>query len=184
MTQKNNQSNLLTIIYVGISCIFLGGFIGAVTNIINGAVSPTYFRNVMGWDFYEIWLASIAQGIFEGLIYGVIFSIIFTSAFSLITKNTGTYKFAFNQLLKIILLVILCWIIGGIIAILLATLSPDFYQSNFYNVPTDKTEMLKYAWVGGSIWGGMIGGILSAFFSVILLKNNWNGKASRIKPNG
>ena len=36
--------------------------------------------------------------------------------------------------------------------------------------------MLKYAWVGGSIWGGMIGGLLSAVFGVVVIKNNWEEK--------
>ena len=49
---------------------------------------------------------------------------------------------------------------------LLASLRSEFYNSQFYDVPKEKTEMLKYAWVGGSIWGGMIGGLLSAVFGL------------------
>ena len=176
MTNENKQSNFLTIFKVGLTCIFIGGFIGAITNMINGAISPDYFRIVMGWDFEDIWIASVAQGIFEGLIYGVIFSLIFTTGFGIITKGNGTYNFAIKQLIKIVLIVFSCWIIGGIIAILLASLSPEFYKSHYYNVPKEKTEMLKYAWVGGSIWGGMIGGLLSAVFGVVVIKNNWKEK--------
>lgn len=173
MNKENKQVSFLTLFYVGLSCIFIGGLIGAVTNMINGAVSPNYFRIVMGWDFQSIWIVSIAQGIFEGLIYGVIFSLIFTTGFGIITKGNGTYNFAIEQLLKIILIVLGFWTIGGIIAMLLSSLSPEFYQSHFYNVPKEKIEMLKFAWVGGSIWGGMIGGLLSAIFGVVIIKNNW-----------
>lgn len=176
MIEKNKHSDFSTIFYVGLTCIFGGGFIGAITNMINGAISPNYFRIVMGWDFPDIWIASVAQGIFEGLIYGVIFSLIFTTGFGLVTKGKATYKFALKQLVKIILIVLSCWTIGGILAILLATLSPEFYKSHYYNVPTEKTEMLKYAWVGGSIWGGMIGGLLSAIFGVVVIKNNWKNE--------
>lgn len=173
MKNENKQSIFLSIFFVGLTCIFIGGFIGAVTNMINGAISPNYFRIIMGWDFQDIWIASVAQGIFEGLIYGVIFSLIFTTGFGIITKGKATYKFALKQLLKIILIVFGCWAIGGILAMLLASLSPEFYKSHFYNVPNELTEMLKYAWVGGSIWGGMIGGLLSAIFGVVVIKNNW-----------
>lgn len=166
----------MTLFKVGLTCVLVGGLIGAITNMINGAISPQYFKIVMGWDFQNIWMASIAQGIFEGLLYGIIFSLIFTTGFAMITKGNATYNFALKQLLKVIILVFSCWLLGGLIAILLASLSPEFYIYHFYDVPEEKTEMLKYAWVGGSIWGGMIGGLLGAVFSVLIIKNSWNEK--------
>lgn len=174
---EKNQSNYLKTFYVSLTCIFLGVCIGAITNILNGIISPRYFSIVMGWDFFNIIRAIIAQGIFEGLIYGVIFSIIFTTGFCLITKNKATYNFAFRQLIKITLFVLSCWTIGGILAVLLSLLSPEFYKSHFYAVPTEKIEMVKYAWVGGSIYGGMIGGFFGAIFGVVLIKDNWKYKA-------
>ena len=173
MTEKNKQSNFQTIFLVALTCVLTGGFIGATTNMINGAVSPYYFKAVMYWDFQDIWTASVAQGILEGLLYGVIFSVIFTTGFGLVTKGQASYSFAFRQLLKIIAIVFTCWTIGGLFAMFLATLSPDFYKSHFPYTPTDKTEMLKFAWVGGSIWGGMIGGLLSAILGVVDTKNSW-----------
>jgi len=177
MNNENKQSNFLTIFSVALTCIFTGGFIGAITNMINGSISPNYFRIVMRWDFKEIWIASVAQGIFEGLIYGVIFSLIFTTGFGIVTNGKATYNFALKQLFKIILIVLGCWIIGGILAVVLASLSPEFYKSHYYNVPKEKIEMIKYAWVGGSIWGGMIGGLLSAVFGVVVIKNNWKDES-------
>ena len=155
MTIENKQSNFLTIFYVALSCIVLGGFIGATTNMINGAVSPYYFKAVMYWDFEDIWVASVAQGILEGLFYGVIFAVIFTTGFGIVTKGQAPYSFAFNQLLKIIAIVFACWTIGGLLAMFLATLSSNFYKGHFPLAPSHKTELLKFAWVGGSIWGGM-----------------------------
>ena len=55
----------------------------------------------------------------------------------------------------------------------LAVLSPEFYKAQFPMTPSDKTEMIKFAWVGGSIWGGMFGDILSAFIGIVMIKNNW-----------
>lgn len=170
---EKKESNFSAIFFVGLTCIFIGGFIGAITNMINGIVSPAYFRIIMGWDFPNIWIASVAQGIFEGLIYGVIFSLIFTTSFGIITKGKASYGFALQQLLKIALIVLGCWIIGGILAVFLASFSPDFYQSHYYDVSEENMELMKYAWVGGSIWGGMIGGLLSAVFGVVIIKNNW-----------
>jgi prolipoprotein diacylglyceryltransferase len=173
MTIENKQSNFSTIFYVALSCIILGGLIGATTNMINGAVSPYYFKTVMYWDFEDIWIASVAQGILEGLFYGVIFAVIFTTGFGIVTKGQAPYSFAFNQLLKVIAIVFACWTIGGLLAMSLATLSSNFYKGHFPLAPSDKTELLKFAWVGGSIWGGMIGGLLSSILGVAVTKNSW-----------
>lgn len=174
MQKDPSRSNFLTIVFIGLTCILIGGLIGAITNMINGVVSPYYFKAVLNWSFQDIWLASVAQGIFEGLIYGVIFSVIFTTGFGIITKGLATFIFAFRILLKITAVVLLCWIVGGLIATLLASMSPDFYRSHFPLTPTDQSEMIKFAWVGGSIWGGMIGAFLCTFMSVILMKNSWS----------
>ena len=173
MSIENKQSNFLTIFYVALTCILLGGFIGATTNMINASVSPYYFKAVMHWDFEDIWVASVAQGILEGLIYGVIFGLMFTTGFGLITKGQAPYRFAFIQLLKITALVFACWAAGGLLAMLLATLSSNFYKGHFPLAPSEKVELLKFAWVGGSIWGGMIGGLLSSVLGVVVVKNSW-----------
>jgi prolipoprotein diacylglyceryltransferase len=173
MTEKNKPSNFQTIFLVAFTCVLIGGFIGAITNMINGVVSPYYFKAIMYWDFQNIWIASVAQGILEGLLYGVIFSVIFTTGFGLVTKGQASYGFALIQLMKIIAIVFACWIIGGLLAMFLATLSSDFYKAHFPYTPTSKAEMLKFAWVGGSIWGGMIGGISSSILGVVVMKNSW-----------
>ncbi len=170
---QKGPNGFLTIFFVMLTSVLLGGLIGTVTNMINGAVSPYYFKAVLGWEFDDIWVASIAQGMFEGLLHGVLFSIIFTAGFWIITKGQATYKFALQQLVKTILIVLACWAIGGLVAIFLATLSPNFYKSHFLYVPTNRAEMIKYAWVGGSIWGGMIGGFISAIVGIVIIKNSW-----------
>ncbi|RUT73316.1 hypothetical protein [Ancylomarina longa] len=174
MQTQTKQFSFLTISFVALTCVLSGGLIGAVTNMINGAVSPFYFQAIMNWDFPNIWAACVAQGIFEGLLYGVIFSIIFTVSFGLVTKGLATYSFALKQLAKIIIVVFSCWVIGGLLAMFLATLSPEFYKSHFPLTPTDSAGMIKFAWVGGSIWGGMIGGLIGAILGIVVIKNSWN----------
>jgi prolipoprotein diacylglyceryltransferase len=176
MQTLKKQSNFLIIFFVALTCVLTGGFIGATTNMINGAVSPHYFKVVMYWNFKDIWTASVAQGILEGLTYGIFFSIVFTTGFGIITRGQSTFGFALEQLLKVIFIVYSCWTIGGLVAMFLATLSPDFYRSHFPLTPTDKSEMIKFAWVGGSIWGGMTGGLLSAILGIVVTKNSWTKK--------
>ena len=49
----------------------------------------------------------------------------------------------------------------------LATLSPEFYRKAFIGVPDEFVPMLRYAWVGGSIWGAMFGCLLAAVISLV-----------------
>lgn len=142
--------------------------------MINGFISQYYFSAIMKWDFEAIWYAAVAQGIFEGLIYGIIFACFYTTAFALITKAQATYTFAFKQLLFIVLFIFSTWIIGGLIAIFISCLSPDFYKAQFPMTPVGSSEeMIKFAWVGGSIWGAMFGGLLAMVLGIIRLKNSW-----------
>ena len=56
------QPNFFTIFYVALSCVVLGGLIGATTNMINGAVSPYYSEAVMYWDFQIFGLQAWHKG--------------------------------------------------------------------------------------------------------------------------
>ena len=174
MNDEIIKPNYLKIFFIVISCILFGGLIGAILNIINLFISSTYFINILDWGEENIWFFTILQGIIEGIIYGGIFSIIYVIVFEIITKNIGTYNFAFKVLLKTPLIIFFCWIVGGIFAIILATISPELYKSTFYMVPEEKTAMLKYAWVGGSIWGEIFGGILALISSTTGMKYKWN----------
>lgn len=102
MSTQIEKSNFKTLFLVTLVCILTGGFIGAITNMINGAISQNYFKIIMKWDFDDIWIATVAQGIFEGLIYGVIFSIIFTMGFGILTKGQASFKFAMKQLIRVV----------------------------------------------------------------------------------
>jgi hypothetical protein len=58
----------LALVGLAVTGILAGAGLGALTNGINGWVSPLDFRNILRWhDVDDVWRASIAQGIFERL---------------------------------------------------------------------------------------------------------------------
>lgn len=166
---KNNKT--ITLILTIISCLLLGAFIGGSTNAINGIVSPTYFINTLGWEAHNnIRVMSIFQGVFEGLLYGFIFAIVYATVASF--KIVGSVKniILFKFFISLGATILVFWAVGGIIAILLAYFGPEFYQSTFVAAPKETEAMLRYAWVGGSIWGGLLGGLLSLVVGASIFK--------------
>jgi hypothetical protein len=162
------------VVAIALTCVVLGALIGGTTNMVNGAVSPQYFKNIMRWDdVTHIWRASVAQGIFEGLIYGVLFAALFAAVYGIVTRGECTYGYAARFLLCCGGAILTCWAIGGMIAMGLAVLSPEFYRNTFIRVPKEFGAMLKYAWVGGSIWGGQIGGVLTGILGSVIFRNTW-----------
>jgi hypothetical protein len=154
--------------------ICAGALFGACTNAVNGAVSPTYFVNILRWHGVEdVWRASIAQGIFEGLLFGTMFALVFTTGAGIITSAAATYTFALKHLLGIVAGVFICWLLGGLLAMGLASLSPEFYRRAFIGVPDESTAMLAYAWVGGSIWGAQFGALVCVVLGLVILRARW-----------
>lgn len=110
---------------------------------------------------------------FEGLIYGILFAAVFATVVGILTKADCPYLCALKFLLGIGIAVLGCRILDGLIAMGLATLSPEFYRRSFIGVPESFGPMLCYAWVGSSIWGGMFGGLLSAILGSVIFRNKW-----------
>lgn len=165
---------------IALSGWLASGFLGGTTNAINGWVSPTYFVTILGWQgVADVWSASIAQGIFEGLLFGGLFSLVFTVATGLITSASCSFGFALKHLLGVLGGAYLCWALGGVAAMGLATVSPEFYRWTFIEVPREFGPMLGYAWVGGSIWGAELGGLVVGVVGLVVLQANWR---RQIKP--
>jgi hypothetical protein len=168
---------MIALVFTG---VLLGAILGALTNSVNGWVSPTYFRNIMRWhEVTDIWRASIAQGILEGLMFGLAFSVIFVAVVGIVSRAHCPYRTAAAYLVGIALFAVVCWVFGGIIAMELATLSPEFYRHAFRGVPEDFPEMLRYAWVGGSIWGSQFGGFASVIVGSVLFRAKWRALTER-----
>ena len=96
------RAKFSTTIFLLLTGIGVGGLFGAVTNMINGGVSQSYYRVVLGWQFEDIWYAAVLQGIYEGLIYGFIYSSLYTIAFAFLIRKRVSYLWAVNSYLPIL----------------------------------------------------------------------------------
>jgi hypothetical protein len=171
VTNKSRPGALIGVAFTG---VLLGAVLGAITNAVNGWVSPLYFRNIMRWDdVQDIWRAAIAQGILEGILFGLAFAVIFTAVVGIVSKARSPYGLAAVHLVLIGVAALVCWALGGVVAMGLATLSPEFYRHAFRGVPEDFGQMLRYAWVGGSIWGIQFGGLASVIVGSVLFRAKW-----------
>ncbi|HUT09009.1 MAG TPA: hypothetical protein VMY42_00800 [Thermoguttaceae bacterium] len=162
------------LIGLAVTGIVAGAALGALTNSINGWVSPLYFRNILRWhDVEDVWRASIAQGVFEGLLFGLFLSLVFVIVAGIVSKARCSYRFGATVLLVVVAAAFVCWVIGGLLGMGLAILSPEFYRHAFIGVPEDFGEMLRYAWVGGSIWGIEFGGFGLTILGSFLFYARW-----------
>ena len=173
--RDSNQYRPFALIGLAVTGILAGTMLGELTNCINGLVSPLYFCNILGWhDVDDVWRASVAQGIFEGLIFGLFLALVFTIVVGCVSKARCSYRFGVGTLLFVAIAALICWAVGGLLGMGLATLSPEFYHHAFIGVPDKFGEMLRYAWVGGSIWGIEFGGFgLTIFRIVYVLCREW-----------
>jgi hypothetical protein len=154
-------SSLLLVLPTG---MLLSALLGAITNAINGFVSPHYFSIVMGWpNDASLWARSIFQGALEGLAYGLFFSVIFTSVAGFVSRFRLRYREAMPYVFAVCTGALATWLMGGLIGWTWACLDPRSYRSRFPDLPHEGAA--QFGWVGGSIWGIVYGG----FFVVIIV---------------
>lgn len=173
-SNADNGFRPLALAGIALTGVLASGALGGLTNAINGQVSPQYFVAILHWeDVQNVWRACVAQGILEGLLFGVFFSLVFTAGVGLITRVSCSYRFGIAHLAGVIAGAFGCWLVGGLLGMGLAALSPEFFRRSFRGVPAEFGPMLAYAWVGGSIWGVQIGGLLSTILGLIILRARW-----------
>lgn len=178
LEQKQNLSHArpLEIAALLPSGVIGGVLTGAAMNIVNGWLSPLYFTTVFAtWgnkSATEVWVTSISHGMLEGLGFGIVFAFIFTSVVVFISRLCCPFRLALLAQCKIIGLTFLFWFIGGLNAILIALFWPQFYD-NFVGLPSGKANALKFAWVGGSIYGVYGGGMLAVIIGSIMFSVQW-----------
>lgn len=156
--------------------VIAGGIFGAVANMINGLVSPRYFIEVLNWrNVDDVWRAAVAQGVFEGLLFGLFLSTVFAAVTGIITRAACSFRFCVRHLLGIVAAIGVCWFLGGLAGVGLAALSPDFFQLTFrYHSAVGAINLVRFAWVGGSIWGADLGGLVSLIVGLVVLRAHWH----------
>lgn len=164
----------ITIILLWLTTIFGAAFLGLVTNAINAQVSEQYFQTIMRWQHVaDIKRAIVAQGIFEGLICGLVLATLFLAVVAFVSRAQCDYSFGLRYVLGLLGTAFILWAVGGVFGVALAGLSPEFYRSHFIGVPDSTPERLRYAWVGGSIWGVQFGGAAATFIFMALFRARW-----------
>ena len=164
---------------LAVTGILAGAVLGALTNSINGWVSPLYFRNILRWhDVEDVWRASIAQGIFEGLLFGLFLALVFTIVVGCVSKARCSYRFGVVTLMFIAVAALVCWAVGGLLGMGLAPSARSSTAMPSIGVPQDFGEMLRYAWVGGSIWGIEFGGFALTILGSFLFYARWQRRAA------
>ena len=178
--EHSDQHRPFALVGLAVTGIVAGAVLGALTNGINGWMSPLYFRNMLRWqDVEDVWRASIAQGIFEGLLFGIFLSLVFVIVAGIVSKARCSYRSGVTVLLGIVAAALVCWIIGGLLGMGLATLSPEFFRHAFRGVPQDFTETLRYAWVGGSIMGIQFGSFAAMTLGSFVFYARWQRRVER-----
>ena len=174
------QYHPFALVGLAVTGVLTGAALGGLTNSVNGWISPLYFRNILGWhDVNDVWRATIAQGIFEGLLFGLFLALVFTVVVGCVSKARCSYRFGVVILAFVAVAALVCWAVGGLLGMGLATLSPEFYRHAFIGVPRDFGEMLRYAWVGGSIWGIEFGGFAPTILGSFLFYARWRRQGYR-----
>ena len=113
-----------------------GAALGALTNSINGWVSPLYFRNILDWhDVDDVWRASIAQGIFEGLMFGLFLALVFTIVVGCVSKARCSYRFGVVILMFVAVAALVCWAVGGLLGMGLADPQPGVLSPRLHRRP-------------------------------------------------
>jgi hypothetical protein len=167
----------LAVFGMGVSA---GIVLGALTNAVNGLVSPQYFVALMGWQSH-VWVRAVGQGMLEGGVLGGLFGIVVAIAFAASTGLRGPLRLATGALAVAVGAVLVCWIAFGVLGVLIAATDRVFVRSIFIGVPADDTGMRRYAWVGGTIWGGYAGALVGAVAACVWQHVKWRRLRQRLR---
>ncbi|BCM90073.1 hypothetical protein IAD21_01924 [Abditibacteriota bacterium] len=154
--------------------LLLAGAMGGITNSINGWINPLYVVAVMRWQSMDdVWWAGVAEGVASGVMRGFVLCAIFTLGIALISRGECPLSLSLRYLFTIFGSVSVCWTVGGLFSVVLSLLFPQFYRFFFFGMPNEVGDVIRYAWVGGSIWGAQLGGVGSVFVALARFNTRW-----------
>ncbi len=156
------QSALVVLGYAVFGGMVLGGF----TNLINGCICPDYFIAVMSWDSSNILLKAIAQGMAEGTVYGVAYTLLLLVSQRLLATTQRSTSSVRSTLLLAFMLVFVVWFAAGAAAVVFSFFFPYLCNPAYFGSIKTFPEAGYYAWVRGSILGGVYGGVIAVPLSL------------------
>ncbi len=185
MPSPDDRIRWWTPIIIAPIAVLLGVIFGAMTNVVNACVSLDYFSIVMDWEASPqvLWHWTILQGVLEGGVLGSIFGIIFSITIAASTRLRCPLVFAAKYLVKAVLVVLVCWIIGGVIGVTLSHSNRSLWGSVFIAVPPT-LSLPRFAWVGGTINGAYLGVPIALLWLSILFHWRWRKSAPYAMPRG
>ena len=139
-----------------------GALLGAMTNTVNGAVSPDFFRDVMGGHWLsdaDVWLASIRQGLFEGAARGTEYAILFVVLTCVFSARRCYLGAAARCALLALILALSFWVAGGATGMAYTQWFPKHCSPRYFGWHTSTESLLRYAWARGAYWGIIYGGL-------------------------
>jgi len=151
----------------------LGALTGIFTNLINARVSPYYFAAILGWNENEAPRRAIGQGALEGVVLGLFFGVFFSIAVAASTRLRCDIRTGTRPLMQAVIIVLIAWFAGGVAGVAFAGGEPRTFSAIVIAAPSDPDALMRYGWVGGSIWGAYLGTILALIVSTVSLHVRW-----------
>ncbi len=148
---------MLALLLIGLSG---GAALGAFTNVFNGAISPAYFRRIMGWND-NIWLLAIRQGALEGALYGFAYALLFIVIIAFVSRRRCHFRTALWYVGLAFTIVFAFWFLGGLILTTAAWCVPELRRTWYCGYLRTWPAAGQYAWVAGSIFAGVRGGLVA-----------------------
>lgn len=167
------------------TAIVVGIAMGALTNLINVRISREYFEKVMWWSgsvAVETRLA-IQQGMLEGGALGTIAGIALSVTIAASARLRCPAGFGLRTLAVALGLALVCWFIGGGVGAFLGSTVPALWGTRFISVPLGASTV-RFAWVGGSIWGAYAGTVIAALISTVGFHLRWKRRVSTARAEG
>jgi hypothetical protein len=156
------RSALISVGFAVVGGIALGGF----TNLINGYICPDYFLAVMRWDASNILLKAIAQGMAEGTVYAVAYTLLLLVSLRLLATTQLSTSSVRSTLLTAFKLVFIIWLTTGAAFVVFKFFFPYLCNPAYFGPINTFPEAGFYAWVLGSIQGGVYGGVIAVPLSL------------------
>lgn len=153
-----------------------GAALGAATNAITASFAADYFRVVMGWwELDDLWRAAVAEGVFAGLLTGFFGALVFCVFVGITTGCRASFATLARALILAGSAALVGWVLGGLIGIGLAHLSPERFE-NTLPVPEVRTidfDATTYGWAGGSLAGLFLGALAAAVVGAVRIRARW-----------